>query len=207
MSCCCAKSFFRSINKTQIKRRTKRRMLDIAVPQCGTVCVPVCVPVCVFVPLCLRVFVPLCCMQLQTARKAFLIRHLGAFSSCLTLAYTQCELCPLPKLKLKRCHQSFAFLVSSVSLTLFLSLSPSHCRRSNCFDMLKAFLCCVSDFCGLRVGVCACGCVCVSVRNCESECEWFAPCSLDVFQLQFAVIKSFFTLLLLPFFLHFFLPF
>lgn len=148
--------FFRSINKTQIKRRTKRRMLDIAVLLCGTVCVPECLPVCVFVPLCLRVFVPLCCMQLQTARKAFLIRHRGAFSSCLTLAYTQCELCPLPKLKLKRCHQSFALLVSSHSLPL----SLSHCRRSNCFDMLKAFLCCLSDFCGLRVGVCVRMCVC-----------------------------------------------
>lgn len=123
MSCRCANPFLRSINKTQIKRRTKRRMLDMAVPLCYTVCAAVCVPWCmaVLVPLC----VPLCCMQLQTARKAFLIRNRGAFSSCLTLAYTQCELCPLPKLKLKRCHQSFALLVSSYSLPFppFLCLS------------------------------------------------------------------------------------
>lgn len=57
----------------------------------------------------------------------------------------------------------------------------------------------------------ACGCVrarvsgsvCESVRNCESECEWFALCSLDFFQLQFAVIKSafvaFFSSFLSPF--------
>lgn len=162
MSCRCANPFLRSINKTQIKRRTKRRMLDMAVPLCGAVCAAVCVP------WCMPELVPLyvCCMQLQTARKAFLIRNRGAFSSCLTLAYTQCELCPLPKLKLKRCHQSFALLVSSHSLHPSLSLSQSHFRRSNCFDMLKAFLCCVSDFCGLRVGVCVRVLVGVCVRVC-----------------------------------------
>lgn len=127
MSCRCANPFLRSINKTQIKRRTKRRMLDMAVPLCGAVCAAVCVPWYMpeLVPVCLPLYVPLCCMQLQTARKAFLIRHRGAFSSCLTLAYTQCELCPLPKLKLKRCHQSFALLVSSHSLSPSLSLCLS----------------------------------------------------------------------------------